>query len=61
MQFWKTNAPADSQGYIYNTVRVALNELASAYLDDVLIYSDSEENHVGNVMWILQRLLMAGW
>jgi hypothetical protein len=38
-----------------------LNELASAYLDDVLIFSDSEENHVGNVMWIMQWLVKAGW
>jgi hypothetical protein len=29
-------------------------------LDDVLIYSDSEEEHVGHVKWIMQRLLEAG-
>jgi hypothetical protein len=29
-------------------------------LDVVLIYSDSEEEHVGHVKWIMQRLLEAG-
>lgn len=29
-------------------------------MDDVLIYSDSEEEHVGHVKWFMQRLLEAG-
>ena len=29
------------------------------HLDDVLIYSNSEEEHVGHVKWIMQRLLEA--
>jgi len=60
MQFGTTNAPADFQGYINNTIREALDDFASAYLDDILIYSDSEEEHVGHVKWIMQRLLEAG-
>jgi hypothetical protein len=60
MQFGTTNAPADFQGYINNTIREALDDFASAYLDDILIYSDSEEEHVGHVKWIMQRLLQAG-
>jgi hypothetical protein len=60
MQFRPTNAPADFQGYINNVIREALDEFASAYLDDVLIYSDSEEQHVDQVKWIIQRLLEAG-
>jgi len=60
MQFGTTNAPADFQGYINNIIREALDDFASAYLDDVLIYSDSEEQHVGHVKWIMQRLLEAG-
>jgi hypothetical protein len=35
VQFGTTNAPADFQGYINNTIREALDEFASAYLDDV--------------------------
>src|SRR5258705_224351 len=60
MQFGTTNAPADFQGYINNVIREALDDFASAYLDNVLIYSDSEEEHVGHVKWIMQRLLEAG-
>jgi hypothetical protein len=60
MQFGTTNALADFQGYINNAIREALDDFASAYLDDVLIYSDSEEEHVGHVKWIMQRLLEAG-
>ena len=39
MQFRITIAPADFQGYINNTIREALDGFASAYLDDILIYS----------------------
>jgi len=60
MQFGTTSAPADFQGYINNAIREALDDFTSAYLDDVLIYSDSEEEHVGHVKWIMQRLLEAG-
>jgi hypothetical protein len=54
MQFGTTNVPADIQGYINNAIREALDDFASAYQDDVLIYSDSEEEHVGHVKWIMQ-------
>jgi hypothetical protein len=56
MQFGTTNAPADFQGYINNAIREALDDFASAYFDDVLIYSDSKEEHVRHVKWIVQRL-----
>jgi len=59
MQFGTTNAPADFQGYIDNAIREALDHVASAYMDDVVIYSDSEEEHVCHVKWIMQRLLKA--
>jgi len=54
MQFGTTNAPADFQGYINDGIQEALDEFASAYLDDVLIYSNSEEEHEGHVEWIMQ-------
>jgi hypothetical protein len=60
MQFGTTNAPTDFQGYINNAIREALDDFAAAYLDDVLIYSDSEEEHIGHVKWIVQSLLKAG-
>jgi len=49
MQPGTTNPPAHFQGYINNTIREALDDFASAYLDDILIYSNSEEEHVEHV------------
>jgi len=60
MQFGTTNAQADFQGYINNAIREALNDYASAYLHDVLIYTGSEEQHVGHIKSITQQLLEAG-
>jgi len=60
MQFGTTNAPADFQGYINSAIREALDDFASAYLDDILIYSDPDKEHVRHVKWIMQRLLEAG-
>jgi len=37
MQFGTTNVPADFQRYVNKTIREALDEFASAYLDDILI------------------------
>ena len=60
MQLETTNTAADFQGYSINAIMEALNDFASAYLDDVLIYSDSEEELIGHVKWIMERLLEAG-
>jgi hypothetical protein len=60
MQFGTTNAPADFQGYINDTIREALDRFASAYLDNILIYSNSIEEHEEHVKWIMERLLKAG-
>jgi hypothetical protein len=48
IQFGTTNAPAIFQGYITNAIREALDDFALASLDDILTYSDSEEEHVGH-------------
>jgi predicted GTPase len=49
LQFGTTNAPAEFQDYINNMIREALDDFASAYLDDVLMYTDSEEEHVSHI------------
>jgi hypothetical protein len=41
-------------------IREVLDDFASAYLDHVLIYSDSEEEHIGHVQWSMLQLLEAG-
>jgi hypothetical protein len=60
MLFGTTNAPADFQGYINDTIREALDRFASAHLDDILIYSDSIEEHEEHDKWVMERLLKAG-
>jgi hypothetical protein len=60
MPFGTTNAPGDFQGYINKTIREALDEFSLAYLVDIQIYSNSEEEHVGHVKWIMQSLMEAG-
>jgi len=60
MQVVTTYAPTDFHWYINSTIREDLDDLASAYLDDIVIYSDSEEEHVKHVQWVMQRLLEAG-
>jgi hypothetical protein len=60
MQFGTTNAPANFHGYINDTIREALECFASAYVDDILIYSNSIEEHGEHVKWIMERLWKAG-
>jgi hypothetical protein len=60
MQFGTTNAPVDFQGYINNAIWEALDHFPSANLDDILRYNESEEDHVGHVKWVMQRLLEVG-
>jgi len=60
MEFEMTNTPVDFEGYIKNAIREALDDFASAYLDDVQIYSDYEEEYVGHIKWIMQLLLERG-
>jgi len=60
MQFGTTNAPADFQGYINDTIQEALDRFACAYLDDILIYSNSIEEHEEHVKWVMKPLLKAG-
>jgi hypothetical protein len=60
MQFGTMNAPADFQGYINDTIREALDHFASAYLDDIPIYSNSIEEHEEDVKFVMERLLKAG-
>jgi len=59
MQFGTTNSPVVFKGYTNYAIREALDEFASAYLDDVLIYGNLEEEREVHVKWIMQRLLEA--
>ena len=45
MPFSLTRAPSTFQHYINDTLREFLDVFATAYLDDILIYSESIEEH----------------
>jgi len=60
MPFGLCNGPASFQEYINNTLREHLDKFCTAYLDDILIYSDNEIEHEAHVKLILQKLREAG-
>ena len=56
MPFGLTNAPATFQSYINSALREYLDVFCIAYLDDILIYSNSPEEHTRHVRLVLQKL-----
>ena len=56
MPFGLTNAPAVFQNLINDVLREYLDQFAVAYLDDILIFSSTEEEHVGHVKLALENL-----
>lgn len=60
MPFGLCNAPGTFQSFINHTLRDFLDRFASAYLDDVLVYSESEEEHVQHNLQVLTKLRAAG-
>lgn len=60
MPFGLCNGPATFQHYINDTLREFLDVFCTAYLDDILIYSDSVEEHEIHVNRILDKLEHAG-
>ena len=58
--FGLTNAPATFQAYINDALRPFLDRFCTAYLDDILIYSENEEQHIEHVKQILEALTKAG-
>src|ERR1700688_3152102 len=60
MPFGLTNAPATFQHFIHDTLREFLDVFCTAYLDDILIYSDTLEEHKIHVRQVLEALQAAG-
>ena len=60
MPFGLCNAPGTFQSYINETLREYLDDFCSAYLDDVLIYSNNKEEHTIHVRKVLAKLKAAG-
>ena len=60
MPFGLCNAPASFQHYINNVLFDLLDKTCTAYLDDVLVYSDSKKEHRSYIREVVRRLLDAG-
>ena len=61
MPFGLTNAPAVFQFLMNDILREFLDFFVVVYLDDILIYSNSEEEHIKHVKLVLQRLRENNW
>ena len=57
MPFRLTNAPASFQRLINAALGPCLDDFCTAYLDDIIIFSRDESEHVEHVREILQRLI----
>src|SRR6266436_2753337 len=60
MPFGLTNAPAVFQQFINEVLGNLLDVCMVGYLDDILIYSDSVEQHWDHIQEVLRRLQEAG-
>lgn len=60
LPFGLTNGPATYQRYMNGILLEYLDDFCTAYLDDILIYSDNEAEHEMHVKMVLQRLREAG-
>ncbi|SLM38210.1 retrotransposon nucleocapsid protein [Lasallia pustulata] len=58
--FRLSNAPATFQARINDILRLYLDIFCTAYIDDILIYSDDLQSHRGHVYAVLQALREAG-
>lgn len=60
MPFGLANAPATFQSYINRALSDLLDICCVVYLDDILIYSNSEREHIRHVRRVLDRLRRYG-
>ncbi len=60
MPFGLCNAPSTFQAFINEVLREHLDVFCSAYLDDILIYSNNKTEHIEHIKKVLQKLKDAG-
>ena len=60
LPFGLTNGPATYQRYMNDVLFDYLDDFCTAYLDDILIYSDNTLEHKEHVTKVLERLRRAG-
>ncbi|MBW0543645.1 hypothetical protein O181_083360 [Austropuccinia psidii MF-1] len=56
MPFGFTNSPASFQNLVNDIFSYFLDVFVVVYLDDIVVFSGSEEEHVKHVAFVLQRL-----
>jgi hypothetical protein len=56
MPFGLCNAPATFQSLMQFILKERLNKSVVVFIDDILIYSNSEEEHLEHVEWVLAQL-----
>jgi hypothetical protein len=56
MPFSLTNTPAQFQAYINKVLAELVNITYIVYLDNILIFLDTKEEHVAHVREVLHRL-----
>ncbi len=57
MPFGLSNSPAVFQTLVNDVLRDVVNRFVFVYLDDILIFSQNERDHIQHVRLVLQRLL----
>jgi hypothetical protein len=60
LPFGLANGPATYQRYMNDVLFDYLDDFCTAYMDDIMIYSDNEAEHAIHVHKVLQRLRDAG-
>ncbi|KAK3509718.1 hypothetical protein QTP70_008464 [Hemibagrus guttatus] len=61
MPYGLTNAPAVFQSMVNEIFRDLLNQCVIAYIDDILIYSSTREDHMHHVQTVLTCLMSLGY
>jgi Reverse transcriptase (RNA-dependent DNA polymerase) len=56
MLFSLTNAPASMQALVNDVLREFLDQFCVTYLDDILIYLETKEQHIEHVKQVLRAL-----
>jgi len=60
MPFGLMNAPGTFQAFVNDVLRDYLDDFVVVYLDDILIYSDTLEEHTEHVRRVLKKLEAVG-